>query len=908
MAAVTWRKLTLWGFGRFAGEATLELGDGVNVLVADNEQGKSTMARGLAAVLFGLQTAASPAVIGTARFKNWDGPARFEGALEFDRDGERFRIARNFATHRVSLSRHGPRGWVEEVGGEHNPRAQRPNAAYERRLGELIGITTRELFEATFGVTQPLPAAEQVASGVAWVLSGAGAGYLAARERLTEAVKALTRRTGPGELDVTPRDGRIDQERERLEARAGELRQVIAAARGTGDARVDAEHRLVELDEVLAAAQADLRQKQDVLAAWTEWRNLRDAYNRALEAQLDAARAVRAAEDQKRRLEMDQQELAREFPDLAREGGEGGAGRARGAGGAAASAAVDWGRLGTNPSRALRLIEDHAAGAVKRWRAFAAAAADLDRCRDELSRRFAVLEAADPDTVDALRNYDGRRAQLEATLTMAGDAHGAASRRSDLTRARSRGRRLALAGLAGAVAGVLVWAMWRGGAPDLAQAALVVLAAVAAAALVWLVGGRARRSAAVADLDAALSAAREELAAFERVTAPAAAAFGAGLANAVREWEAERHRAAGLDARVTDYAQDELGTTPDAVAAAPVPAGPAWAELAGLAAVCGQSPSRAIELLGWLYGLDGRFWAASHAGAAAWEANQRQREHYRERRRAIDAGAAALLGLLEGQGVDDLDGLHKKATGASNQAASALSRWQEHVRAHPGLPAAAGPEPPDELEQRYQGLKAAVAARDAGVEGAKEAVLAAQREQARLEGASPLNVAAAEVELAEVEAARERLELEVEALALAFHEIGAAAEEYQAEHRDRLADLATARFGELCGVSGRQVAFGPDFAVTVRGSAGQPIEVAQLSQGAQDQLFIALRLAIADLITAGTRLPLIFDDPFLTCDPERLGRMRAALDRVAAARQVVLLTHRPGLAAWGRPVAIRAGA
>jgi len=50
VTAVRWSRLVLHGFGRFAGTVCLELGPGLNVLVAPNEAGKSTLLAGLAAV------------------------------------------------------------------------------------------------------------------------------------------------------------------------------------------------------------------------------------------------------------------------------------------------------------------------------------------------------------------------------------------------------------------------------------------------------------------------------------------------------------------------------------------------------------------------------------------------------------------------------------------------------------------------------------------------------------------------------------------------------------------------------------------------------------------------------------------------------------------------------------------
>ena len=81
-----------------------------------------------------------------------------------------------------------------------------------------------------------------------------------------------------------------------------------------------------------------------------------------------------------------------------------------------------------------------------------------------------------------------------------------------------------------------------------------------------------------------------------------------------------------------------------------------------------------------------------------------------------------------------------------------------------------------------------------------------------------------------------------------------------------------------------------DFGVRVIEPDGRVLTPEHLSRGAQDQLALALRIAIADHVTDDVRLPLVLDDPFLHWDAAR--RERAARrSRVGAERQVVLLSH-----------------
>ncbi|OIP97101.1 hypothetical protein AUK40_04040 [Candidatus Wirthbacteria bacterium CG2_30_54_11] len=66
----------------------------------------------------------------------------------------------------------------------------------------------------------------------------------------------------------------------------------------------------------------------------------------------------------------------------------------------------------------------------------------------------------------------------------------------------------------------------------------------------------------------------------------------------------------------------------------------------------------------------------------------------------------------------------------------------------------------------------------------------------------------------------------------------------------------------------------------------------QLSQGTMDQLFFALRLAAADLMSKHIALPLILDDPFVHFDDERYAQAITLMGRAAQQRQVLYFTSR----------------
>jgi len=69
----------------------------------------------------------------------------------------------------------------------------------------------------------------------------------------------------------------------------------------------------------------------------------------------------------------------------------------------------------------------------------------------------------------------------------------------------------------------------------------------------------------------------------------------------------------------------------------------------------------------------------------------------------------------------------------------------------------------------------------------------------------------------------------------------------------------------------------------------QKLSVEQLSSGTRDQLYFAVRLAMAQAIMPKGFF-LLLDDPFLTCDKERTKRLLHLLDQLAKRCQIILAT------------------
>ncbi|MFC1573098.1 ATP-binding protein, partial [Candidatus Eisenbacteria bacterium] len=175
---------------------------------------------------------------------------------------------------------------------------------------------------------------------------------------------------------------------------------------------------------------------------------------------------------------------------------------------------------------------------------------------------------------------------------------------------------------------------------------------------------------------------------------------------------------------------------------------------------------------------------------------------------------------------------------------------------------------------------------------------------ATAEGTRVGNVAILEREITALEEEEARLLLERDAIRTAFETLREADQRFSQTHRLRLEQHASDSLRHLTNNSRRSVQLGDRYEIRISEEGGQPCSTRQLSQGARDQLALALRLAVADLLSGGRRPPLFFDDPFLSFDLGRLEAVRVTLEKLAALHQVVILSHRPGLAPWGHPVGV----
>lgn len=146
--------------------------------------------------------------------------------------------------------------------------------------------------------------------------------------------------------------------------------------------------------------------------------------------------------------------------------------------------------------------------------------------------------------------------------------------------------------------------------------------------------------------------------------------------------------------------------------------------------------------------------------------------------------------------------------------------------------------------------------------------------------------------LRELEAEHERVESELEALTAALDELALADEEMRSEFSPALAKSAAAALSRLTGGAYTELTLDRELNALVR-CAGEPVlhESAFLSRGTADQLYLALRLALCDMLLGGEDpCPIVLDDALINFDDVRMGYALDYLTEIAQHRQILLFS------------------
>ncbi len=217
---------------RFLGlpDEAFEFAPGVNVVIGPNEAGKSSLRTAIHAVLYG-----NPATTSTKfrdEFRSWGAEEPPVLELEFEVEGKRFVLSKDFATRKVTLQDELGRTWDQ-------------HKIVQERIAAQLGLVTEDLFNATAQVAQ----AEldrihlnSIAKELGRIVGGGGEDVATAIRRLEQhvrgmekGIKALTK--DPGVLRaLDDKVASLKEEQRRLStsaAAADRIRAELAGLRET---------------------------------------------------------------------------------------------------------------------------------------------------------------------------------------------------------------------------------------------------------------------------------------------------------------------------------------------------------------------------------------------------------------------------------------------------------------------------------------------------------------------------------------------------------------------------------------------------------------------------------------------------------------------------------------------------
>ena len=853
------KRLNIGGFGRLPAGLELEFGPGLNLVLAPNESGKTTMSDLISGLFYGFGKRKA----GVHPYEPWDGgETGAELVYELDR-GEVWSLGR-YLKARGEETR-----WRDAAGKELDSKKLPPGETHlglsRGVFGTVSSIKLDDLAEAFAGET-PKEKRETQSSLLGFFFQEAATkGQVANPVELLQtwrdqaaALYSKDRRRGPGDKAL----------REALAAAREELAQARA------------------LEAEAAASQAELKQVQAGLADLAARR--RQAGQELELAQREAARAQLAARRQKLAAEISQlvamgsvdQNSAQRARDLEN--------RIKSAERAAQKGQAEAAQAGRKAEelragRELARWAEELAEAQRKLTALELRQADLEAKAAELTQAEKALQAdwgPNPAKLAELSNdlpleLDRRGRELQQARSAANQAqdelHAQTPPAPTLSNLWMPGLVTLLAGLglAGFSLISFQWDVWL-----ITGIALAVLGAAASAA-----GRQARsRLAALQDLeqDAAqaltrLREAEERLNSLCAVsglspgTDPGALGQGINRAKSWRKGDLELQEA-------RRELEREMRTLAELLKAQP---GGALSGLEEALADQQRSLASAREAAGQVQALKDRAQAGQRETQAAREDLQR---------------------LVAEAGLKDLEEFRQAAERFRQvkELGVVQAELDQQLAEYPESGQALLPQQAEQKRDQARQALAALERESAALEQTRGRLQEALERLMDQPGAAQV-----EARLAELKEKRRGLIRRHDALLLGGELLDQAMAQYTLEAQPSLLKRA-GDYLELM-TRGAYTWLGSDLfqaksgqppqlnARPGRGTAERQAEV--LSRGTRDQLYLCLRLALADEITAGGEsLPLILDDPLVNFDDERMGAALRLLAELARTRQVILLT------------------
>ena len=202
----------------------------------------------------------------------------------------------------------------------------------------------------------------------------------------------------------------------------------------------------------------------------------------------------------------------------------------------------------------------------------------------------------------------------------------------------------------------------------------------------------------------------------------------------------------------------------------------------------------------------------------------------------------------------------------------------------------------DDPSAALEKLESQLAAADEVADKARDDEVAAETRLESLAGKGPYSVVvAAEEEVARLQDAVRREQLRVDAIKLLYDTISECRTEAVSAVAKPVEQAATRLLQRIAGRRIGSIQLGDVFtpSAVLPETAGEPVGIENLSGGEKEQLYLATRLALADILAKDERQLVVFDDVLTATDAGRLARIMTILEEAAQRLQILVLTCHP---------------
>ena len=206
-------------------------------------------------------------------------------------------------------------------------------------------------------------------------------------------------------------------------------------------------------------------------------------------------------------------------------------------------------------------------------------------------------------------------------------------------------------------------------------------------------------------------------------------------------------------------------------------------------------------------------------------------------------------------------------------------------------------EDPVAVARGMEELKRQVDDLQAEIEVTNDVITEAKIELARISGETDVDLAVLETEVSDKRRTLERLELDRDALRAVIETLESCVEEFQEGDLTQLSEEVSEIFRNITSNRYTRVTLSPNMEPMLTKFDNTHIAPDDLSQGTQDQLYFAMRVAVARHLAKKVTLPFFLDDPFVNFDRERLDVTRQLLDQIDT-HQVVMVTCDRSYETW----------